>query len=109
MFILVGKAQKSYDEMFKAINYLEPNLDPSNVSMDFEIAAISSIRFAFPQASINGCFFYLCQSVYRAVVHLGLKADYSDDQAFAHQIRALPALASLNVNDVSETFETLAH
>ena len=93
--------------MFKAIHDLKRDIDPANVSMDFEIAAISSIQTAFPQANINGCFFHLCQAVYRAVVRLGLKVDYSNDQDFAQQIRALPALAFLDVNDVVDTFEEL--
>jgi hypothetical protein len=106
-FSLLGKAKKCYDQMFKAIHDLKPNLDPANVSIDFEVAAISSIRAAFPEANINGCFFHLGQSVYRAVVRLGLKIEYSNDQEFAQYIRAIPALAFLKVEDVIDTFEKL--
>ena len=106
-FSLLGKAQKCYDQMFKAIHDLKPNLDPANVSIDFQVAAICSIRAAFPGANINGCFFHLGQSVYRAVVRLGLKIENSNDQDFAQYIRALPALAFLKVDDVTDTFEKL--
>ncbi|CAF0907509.1 unnamed protein product [Adineta steineri] len=105
--LLPGKTKKSYDQMFNAIHDLKPDLDPANVSMDFEVAAMSSIRSAFPRANINGCFFHLCQSVYRAVVRLRLKVEYSSDDIFAQQIRAIPALAFLKVTDVIDTFEKL--
>ena len=93
--------------MFKAITDLKPSINPTDVSMDFEPAVIASLRTAFPQANINGCFFHLCQAVYRAVVRFGLKTEYADDQSLAQQIRALPALAFLHVDHVIETFEAL--
>ncbi|CAF5058282.1 unnamed protein product, partial [Rotaria sp. Silwood1] len=86
---------------------MKPNFDPVNVKLDFEQAAIRTIRTKFPHANISGCFFPLCQSVYRAVERFGLKADYSDDPLLAQQIRALPALALLNTDDVIDTFEEL--
>jgi hypothetical protein len=93
--------------MFQALIDLRPNLDPVNVKMDFEQAAIGSIRTKFPPANISGCFFHLCQSVYRAVGRFGLKTDYSDDPLLAQQIRALPALALLPADEVIDTFEEL--
>jgi hypothetical protein len=89
-FFLLGKKGKYYDEMFKTITDLKPNINPTDVTMDFEPAAIASLRTAFPQANINGCFFHLCQAVYRAVVRFGLKTEYAEDQSLAQQIRALP-------------------
>ncbi|CAF3661964.1 unnamed protein product [Rotaria sp. Silwood1] len=93
--------------MFKWIIDMKPNFDPVNVKLDFEQAAIRTIRTKFPHANISGCFFHLCQSVYRAVERFGLKADYSADPLLAQQIRALPALALLNTDDVIDTFEEL--
>ncbi|CAF4721956.1 unnamed protein product, partial [Rotaria sp. Silwood2] len=103
----LGKRKKLYDEMVKSIIDLIPNFDPVNVKLDFEQAAIGSIETKFPHTNISGCFFHLCQSVYRAVVRFGLKTDYSDDPLLAQQIRALPALALLNTDDVIDTFEEL--
>ena len=47
-----------------------------------------------------GVFFHLCQSVYRAVIRLGLKIDYSGDQT-------IPAVPFLKVDDVIGTFGKL--
>lgn len=89
------------------LNHLKPNLDPKIWQWTLKGAAIFSIQTASPQANINECFFHLCQAVYRAVVRLGLKADYSTDQNFTQQNRALSALVFLDVNDVVDTFDKI--
>ncbi|CAF1262681.1 unnamed protein product, partial [Didymodactylos carnosus] len=60
-----------------------------------------------PTTNLSGCFFHLCQSIYRAVLRFGLKTLYSEDSNFAQQIRSIPALALLPIPDVIPTFDEL--
>ncbi|CAF0866844.1 unnamed protein product, partial [Didymodactylos carnosus] len=59
--------------------------------------------------NISGCFFHLCQNVFRCVQRSGLTQLYGDDPDFSQQIRALPALSFLPAADVIPTFEELKH
>ena len=93
--------------MLKAITDSKPATKPMIVTMDLEPAAIVSVRMAFPQVNVKGCFFHPCQPVCRAVICLGLKTDCTDDPIFAPQIRALLSLAFLCVYNVIDTFEEL--
>lgn len=91
--------------MFKELKNLVPAFDPSNVMIDFERATINVIKSLFPTSVSNGCFFHLCQNIYRAVTRFGLKTLYGEKENFAQQIRCLPALAFLPITDVIPTFE----
>ena len=39
---------------------------------DFEIAAMDAFRVTYPNSTITGCYFHLCQSVLRKTQQLGL-------------------------------------
>ncbi|CAN7943820.1 unnamed protein product, partial [Ixodes hexagonus] len=74
---------------------------------DFESAAIIASSNIFPQARVQGCFFHLCQAVYRKVCKLGFQTHYGSDEDFAVLVRMLPALAFLAPAEVPEAFEDL--
>ncbi|CAF4684707.1 unnamed protein product, partial [Didymodactylos carnosus] len=67
------------------------------------------IKSLFPTTVLNGCFFHLCQNIYRAVTRFGLKTLYGENENFAQQIRCLPALAFLPIGDVIPTFEQIKY
>ncbi|CAF2870226.1 unnamed protein product [Rotaria sp. Silwood2] len=90
----------------KHINLI-PNFDPPNVMIDFERASMNSIKNLFPTSNIYGCFFHLCQNMYRAVTRFGLKTLYGENENFAQQLRSLPALAFLPTTDVIATFDEI--
>lgn len=75
--------------------------------IDFEIAVINSINAVFPRAEIKGCFFHLCQNVYRKVQALGLQQLYQNDTNFAIQVRMIAALTFVPLDKVIEHFENL--
>jgi hypothetical protein len=105
--IFLGKQQRLYKAMLQEIKNLAPNFDPPNVMIDFERASMNAIKSLFPTSNLNGCFFHLCQNVYRAVTRFGLKTLYGENENFAQQIRSLPALAFLPINDVISTFDQI--
>jgi len=61
--LLPDKKENTYKLMFQALKSLIPNLNPLNIMMDFEKGAMNAVKFEFPNASINGCFFHLSQCV----------------------------------------------
>ncbi|CAF1296683.1 unnamed protein product [Adineta steineri] len=105
--LLPGKKQILYKNMFKELKNLVPDFDPLNVMIDFERASMNAIKNLFPTTVLNGCFFHLCQNVYRSVTRLGLKTLYGENENFAQQMRCLPALAFLPILDIIPTFEQI--
>ncbi|CAF1314959.1 unnamed protein product, partial [Didymodactylos carnosus] len=81
--LLPGKKQCLYKTMFKELKNLVPDFDPLNVMIDFERATINVIKSLFPTTVLNGCFFHLCQNIYRAVTRFGLKTLYGENENFA--------------------------
>ena len=75
--------------------------------LDFEQGAINAFRSRFPEASIKGCFFHLCQNVYKHVQSNGLHTRYRQDADFALSIRMIPALAFVPPGDVINYYEHL--
>lgn len=62
--LLPDKKENTCKLMFQVLKSLMPNLNPLNIMMDFEKAAMNAVKFEFPNASINRCFFALSQCVY---------------------------------------------
>jgi hypothetical protein len=69
---------------------------------------MNSFDAAYPDTTITGCYFHLCQSVIRKVNEVGLKTVYESDDAVRGYVRCLPALAFVPVDDVVEAFDLLA-
>ncbi|CAF1389952.1 unnamed protein product [Rotaria sordida] len=105
--LLPGKKQRLYKEMLQEIKNLAPNCDPPNVMIDLECTSMKAIRNLFPTSNLYGCFFHLCQNIYRSVTRFGLKTLYDENESFAQQIRRLPALAFLPITNVIPTFDEI--
>ena len=102
----LGKKQGLYKTILQEIKNLAPNFDPPNVIVDFERANMNAIKNLFPTTTLHGCFFHLCQNIYRSVTQNNLKTLCGENEKFS-QIRTLPALAFLPVADVIPTFEQI--
>ena len=61
--LLRSKTKEKYEEMFAALKNLNAMLDPHEVTIDFEIAAIEALKSSFPKANIKGCFFHLARAI----------------------------------------------
>ena len=75
--------------------------------VDFEIASIHAFSQYFPGTKVQGCFFHLCQNVWRKVQQLGLAGRDMQDAKFALKVRMLPALSFATPTDVSKHFNRL--
>ena len=79
--------------------------DTLTVSVDFEAALIKA--FVKIGATVHGCFFHLCQAIWRVVCNNGLKQKYNTDRAFRTAVRALMALACLKADDIPRFYEQI--
>lgn len=97
----------TYDQIFEQLLKLEPELNPTDITLDFEMGAIKSLTKHFPNAEIHGCFFHLTQSVWRHIQSIGLQIPYTNDEDFAFEIRLLISLAFVPEANVIEAYEQL--
>jgi len=62
----------------------------------------------FPDATVTGCYFHLCQSVIRKVNEIELKFVYDTNDEVRTYVRCLPALAFVPPDDVEQAFDILS-
>lgn len=110
--LMSRRTQLAYQQLLREVTDIAAEqqilLCPTTVLVDFEVAAINAVRVELPDASIHGCFFHLCQILWRRVQNLGLTKLYADNvDDFAIKVRQLAALAFLPVEDVRETYSSL--
>lgn len=101
VFVLcTDKKATTYCTIFEQLKAKAPGLNPTQINIDFEQAAIKAIKQVFPNAKIQGCYFHLKQSLLRNLSQHELKTRYENDLQFASEIRQLQALAFLPVEEV---------
>ncbi|XP_073417134.1 uncharacterized protein [Dendrobates tinctorius] len=105
--LLTDKSRSTYQRLLQELKNLQPGLQPDNLMLDCELAAIQAFESEFPNLVKTGCFFHLSQSVWRKVQNEGLKMQYQGDHEFARWIRMIPALAFLPPQNVVQSFEEL--
>ncbi|KAG4076567.1 hypothetical protein HA402_002730 [Bradysia odoriphaga] len=88
-----GKDVFTYMEIFSKLKEFEPQLNPKKIMIDFEMAAIKSLKEVFPEADVYGCFFHMCKCIYRKIQEHGLQTIYGADATFAQYMRCLASLA----------------
>ncbi len=107
--LMPNKTEASYNRVFNALKNLNGNLNPRTIMTDFELASIKAFKRAFPNAEQRGCFFHLTQCVFRQIQqNSDAYEKYKSDPDFALQLKLLPCLAFVQVNDVIEYFEELS-
>src|SRR6218665_480377 len=57
----------------------------------FEKAAITAALETIPNVEVHGCFFHLCQNIFRKVQTSGLQERYQKDEAFSLSVRIIGA------------------
>lgn len=105
--LLTNKTRDTYDRLLRELKTLIPLASPTTILVDFEKAAMLSFGAAYPDATVSGCYFHLCQSLIRKVNEVGLKLEYENNNDVRGFVRCLPALAFVPSDDVNEAFELL--
>lgn len=108
IFALVkNKNQETYRNIFAVLNQLNGNLHPRIIKTDFEIASINALRLTFPTATISGCLFHLGQNIQRKLKELNLYCEYKTNPLVKKYVKALSALAFVQVEELESTFVLL--
>lgn len=102
-----GKTTGTYRTIFEQMKAIRPGLNPTQITMDFELAAINAAKMVFPTARVQTCYFHFTQSIIRNMGQHGLKTKYQSDNTFAQEIRQLIALAFLPPAQVADAFDEL--
>lgn len=103
----MDKLQTTYNEIFRILRDLQPDIKPLHIMCDFERAIINAARNNFTDVQVHGCNFHFCQCIWRHVQDVGLQTEYANNTLFAHKVKMLMALAFLAPKDVINGFEEL--
>lgn len=81
--LLSSKEKEQYASVLRGVlsaarEYGVGNCVPRQIMGDFERGIISASNEVFPDVQYSGCFFHLCQSMYRKVIELHLRREYTD-------------------------------
>ena len=85
-------------------------MNPKTISCDFEKGAIKAFKFHFPGVKIIGCHFHFTSAIYKKVIELGLKTQYSGENVsknFKEWVRMLMAFPFLMLEDIDEVWEEM--
>lgn len=100
-----NKTTNTYTKIFEVIKRDQPNFNPIQITVDFEMAVINAAKKIFPHAKTQGCHFHLAKNVVKNLGQHGLKTRYESDIKFAAEIRQLIALTYVPVNLVIKTWD----
>ena len=106
---LNSKAEVAYTRALRQLKNLRPNLNPTTVLIDFELAIKNSFETVFPGVQVKGCYFHFTQNIWRKIQANGLQERYQQDVQFVEEVRMIAALAFVPENDVRRVFNDLSN
>ena len=109
--LMTSRSEEMYKRLFEELIELADqagyDLSPSIVITDFEQAVINATQSEFPDSTHKGCFFHLCQSLWRKIQSEGLSSEYARNKDFSLKMRHLTALAFLPPSEIPEAFDQI--
>ena len=82
-------------------------LNPHEVTIDFEIAAIEALKSSFPNANIKGCFFHFARANWQKIQCVGLAKEYQQNTDVRIILKSFVALALIPEEDIYLGFQKL--
>ena len=107
--LLPNKTEVTYRHVLDAIKVFTPLVNPETITTDFEKAAITAALDTFPNVEVHGCFFLLCQNIFRKLQTTGHQERYQNDEDFSLSVRMIGALAFVPLGNVVEAFELISY
>ena len=107
--LLRNKEANTYTEMLNQIRALTNNVEPESFMTDFQTGSSNALQRVYPNVPRKGCFFHLCQNIFRHVSTAGLLGRYTNDNNFRMNIKMISAIAFLPTNDVIAAFTDLSN
>ena len=105
--LLPNQDERTYNDFFREILNIKPNLCPQRILSDFELPSINAIRSTWPNVTIDGCFYHLSQAIYRKIQSEGLAGLYASDGDFSIYIKMIAGLAFIPPANAVSAFEDL--
>ena len=105
--LLPNKTGATYDRLLTEVGNNMNGHAPTDILFDFEQAAFNAAQGEFPGVDVKGCFFHLCQNVWKKIQQNGLAQLYQDDDDFSILMRSITALAFVPEADVPQSFVSL--
>jgi hypothetical protein len=105
--LLPNKRRQTYQLLFQTMARKWPELQPTALSIDYEIAAFQEAQSAFPNAQLFGCLFHLTRNMRKKLAAEQLLARYDSDADFALQARMVVAVAFVPVNSIDAALDAL--
>jgi hypothetical protein len=103
MFALLENQKKAtYSRLFSIIKEKLSKWSPKVIKMDFEAAAITSLKTVFPTVQISGCHYHFSQAIWRKIQQLGLVQEYKENAEVRLILRMCVALAYIPLPDIDE-------
>ncbi|XP_060845775.1 uncharacterized protein LOC132925392 [Rhopalosiphum padi] len=106
--LLPSKKASVYEKLLNMLKTLEPDLNPDSISCDFELAAFTAIKDAFPNVQIFGCYFHLCQNFRSKLGELHLISRYKNEPEFCIHVKSIIALAFVPISDLDDALDILS-
>lgn len=112
VFMLLPKKDEAtyiaaFEELTEIASQVEIELDPNLLMTDFELAQLNAARKVFEGASTHGCYFHLCQNMYKKVQQLGYQTTYGGSYRVQLIFKQLPSLAFLPASEIPKAFDEL--
>ena len=109
--LLKSKTRQTYTKLFRFLQKhaaaSQRSFRATQITMDFEQAAISAARTIFPTSRIVGCLFHYSKAIRERVADCGLRAAYRTKGDLWFFIRSLVCLCYLPPGYVRSTFNSL--
>ncbi len=81
--------------------------NPTRFICDFEMSLRNAIEAEFPNASVKGCYFHYCQSIWRNVQKHGLTSSYRRNRSVRKIIKKIMSLGYIPTAIVRNTFNLI--
>ncbi|KAK0048634.1 hypothetical protein Bpfe_021914 [Biomphalaria pfeifferi] len=101
--------QTKKEKNIEAVKELWPDLNPSSVSVDFELAANGALQSIYQLSAIYGCLFHLTKNIRKKLADENLLSLYNNDPECALAARMIVALTFIPIEDLDMAVETLAN
>ena len=69
--LLPNKTEETYTRLFREVEQ-QVAISPTNILMNFERAALNSVRQVYPNTEFKGCFYHFSSNIWKHIQNLGL-------------------------------------
>lgn len=105
--LLKNKKQRTYENLFKLLQIMIPNLHPQTIKTDFEFAIIAALKNSFREVRVSGCQFHLGQALIRKLQDERLFVFYKTNYVFKKFVKALISLSYVKLDELINYFNEL--